>query len=191
MRLSTVTPAASEPISISLARSHLRLETDGGVHPDDDLITSVYIPAARDYIERHTGRRMITQTLLATMPGFPASIDLPVVPVASVSSIAYYDSDNSSQTLSASAYALDADEWGARIVLNDGFSWPSVYSRPDAVRVTFVAGASTVAPGLLHAMLILLGHAYENREAVVDAALEEMPYAVQSAIGTYALRLAV
>lgn len=195
MRLTVVTGPANEPYTKAVWQPHLRLDPDGsGDHPDDTIIGTVYLPAARDYLERHTGRRLVSQTLKATISDWPAldeAIDLPVLPVTAVSSVQYYDSTNSLQTFASSNYHLDADDWTARIVLAEGSSWPSVYDRPDAVQITFVAGYSTVPPALGHAVLLMLGHAYENREASLDIGLSETPFGVQSAVATFATRYAV
>lgn len=193
MRLTVVTPAAAEPFTKSTWQPHLRLDPDeSGDHVDDGIIGSVYLPAARDYLERHTGRRLVSQGLKATMRAWPGPIiELPVLPVTAIGSVKYYDSSNQLQTLSTSAYALDADDWAATIELNAGYSWPSVYDRPDAVQIEFTAGYSTMPPALSHAVLLLLGHAYENREASIQAAVEEMPFGVQAAVATFGTRFAV
>lgn len=193
MRLTVVTPAATEPFTKSTWQPHLRLDPDEfGNHVDDVIIGSVYLPAARDYLERHTGRRLVSQSLKATMRTWPGpAIELPVLPVTAVDSVSYYDSNNQLQILSSSTYALDADDWTATIELNTGYSWPSIYDRADAVQIEFTAGYVAMPPALSHAVLLLLGHAYENREASIQAALEEMPFGVQAAVTTFGMRYAV
>jgi uncharacterized phiE125 gp8 family phage protein len=67
-------------------------------------------------------------------------VRLPLFPVQSITSIRYWDSANADTLFPADNYGLYADALGAGVYLKQGVSWPSVYSRPDAVRITFVAG---------------------------------------------------
>lgn len=87
---------------------------------------------------------------------------LPMEPVVSISSVKYYDVNNVLQTVSASFYSLYTDELGPYCRMNPAtFQWPSVYNRPDAVQVTFVAGDATVNPAIKQAALLLVQHWYQ------------------------------
>jgi hypothetical protein len=64
------------------------------------------------------------------------------------------------------------------IIFNDDFDSPSLADRPDAVQVTFTAGASNprdIPPGLKHAVRILTRHYYDNPTASVGGTMHELP----------------
>jgi len=93
-------------------------------------------------------------------------------PLISVTNIKYYDEDDSLQTWAASNYEVDAP--GSRVLLADTGTLPNVYSRYDAVQITYQAGyASTTSPVDYQAPIpeifkvaikLLIGDYYENRE---------------------------
>ena len=62
----------------------------------------------------------------------------------------------------------------------EGKTWPPLQKRDDAMTVTFIAGYSTLPAGLSHAVLMTAAHLYENRSAVADGAMSEVPMAVQA-----------
>lgn len=87
---------------------------------------------------------------------------LPMEPVASITSVKYFDANNAQQTVDASFYDLYTDELGPYCRMNPAtFVWPSVYNRPDAVQVTFLAGDVSVNPAIKQAALLLVQHWYQ------------------------------
>lgn len=64
--LSNLTQPASEPVTLALAKAHLRIDHTA----EDDLITS-WIKAAREAAEKYTGRRFITQSLRMRLNDWP------------------------------------------------------------------------------------------------------------------------
>jgi hypothetical protein len=77
-----------------------------------------------------------------------------------VTSVTYYDTDNSLQTLSSSNYSvlLSTDGHG-RVVWASTATLPSLYDRPDAVIVTFTTGyadLASVPPAAVQAMKVKL-----------------------------------
>lgn len=176
MRLSITSEPAAEPVTLTEAKAHLRV-----TGTDDDTILAVYIKAARVRAEMFTRRAFVTQTLRLRLGVFPGErfIELPRPPLASVTSLKYYDSDNVQQTVDAASltegYEVVTDELVGKLVLRDGASWPSpVYARADAIEVIFVAGygAYTAVPETLRlAVLHLVAHYYENRVPVVQGTI--------------------
>ena len=68
------------------------------------------------------------------------------------------------------------------MVLKSDTDWPDIYDRPDAVEVNFTAGyadAASVPKILRHAVLLLISHLYENRAAVSNGQVTEIPYTVK------------
>lgn len=179
-----ITPPSDTPISLSEVKGHCRVD-----HNDDDTVLTSLLNAAVAYLDGWSGvlgRCLVTQTWRQDFDAF-GILRLPLGPVASISSVTYYDADNEQQTLSADAYALLADELGAYVGLKPDQSWPSTYGRADAVSVTFVAGtaAADVPWPIKAAILLLVAHWYENREAAAAGAMSELPMAVSALISPH------
>lgn len=163
----TVAPA-SEPVTVSEAKSHLRVDIT-----DDDTLIGSLITAAREYVELYTGQSFITRTYRADIADFAYAIRLPRGPVLAISSVQYYDtsSPETLTTWAASNYYLHNDIW--RIV--DGASVPSVGSRADNVQITYTAGwldyssprADATPLAIQQAILLLVGDYYEHRESQI------------------------
>lgn len=192
-----ITAPATEPISLAEARLHLRLDTSGSPasHPDDALVTAL-ITASRQHVEAVTGRALITQTWEQQHADFPVTdrIGLAVGPTLSVTSVRYHDIAGTLQTLDSTVYRVllpvGDHALPATVELVDGKQWPAVATRSDAMQIRFVAGygasGSAVPAPLRSAMLLLVGHWYEHREAVnVGNITSELPLAVRALLAPY------
>lgn len=186
--LITITPPAVEPVTLAEAMTHLRVDAPGvGPHPEEALITAL-IQAARQHVEDATGRALVTQTLEARWDAWDDVLQLPRAPVQSVSTVTYVDDAGVTQTLASAAYRLDAAGLVARLTPAYGEAWPSARAETGAIAVRFVAGyglAAAVPAPIRAAMLLLVSHLYENRNAATDRAMAEMPFAVSSLIAPY------
>lgn len=182
-----VTPPDDTPISVAEARQHCRI--DGS---DDDALLVALIEAATAHLDGWDGilgRCLMTQTWRQDFPGFAARLRLPLRPVQSIASIKYLDRNNAEQTLDPSVYTFRADPQGVYVELNPDQAWPNTAARPDAVSVTFVAGyedATKVPAPIKQAMLLMIGHWYENREAVtVGVTAMPMPMSAHYLLNPY------
>lgn len=182
-----VTPPDDLPLSVAEARQHCRI--DG---TDDDALVAALIQAATDHLDGWNGilgRCLMTQTWRQDFPGFGCRMRLPLAPVQSVSQVTYYDADNAQQTLASSVYALLTDAVGSYVTLAPNQDWPTTYRRPDAVSVTYVAGyggATDVPQAIKQAMLLMISHWYENREAAtVGVIASSLPMAVDALLTPY------
>lgn len=178
----TVEPSA--PLTLVDVKSHLRV-----VHDSDDAYITSLITSAADYIEGYHGSALAlgSQTWAMYLDDFPAVVTIPIWPVQSVSSITYRDADGTTQALTD----FDADEKGnpATITPNPGASFPQADGKFNSVTVTFTAGFTRVPGDLKQAMLLLIGHWYENREAVnVGNIVNEYPLAFEAILNKYAAR---
>lgn len=86
--------------------------------------------------------------------------------------IKYYGTDNTVSYFDASNYIFDYQSEPGRIVLAYGKSWPSTTLRPaNGICVTYITGygaaGSNVPQNIKNAILLMVGHFYENREAVM------------------------
>lgn len=113
------------------------------------------------------------------------AIEPPLAPLQSVSSIQYRAAtDGTLTTLASSGYDVDTDSKPGRITPSYGNVWPVARWQPNAVLVTFVAGygaASAVPEAIKAAIKLLVGHWYENREAVVTGTIAtQLPLTVEA-----------
>lgn len=158
-----VSVAADEIVPLADVKAFLRIDTAD----DDDLIT-MFISAGLEAAEKYTRRAIRELTLDATLDGFPFDddealvrlgpgvhniplsyvtgryneFDLPYPPVQSITSITTYDRANAATVFDAAAYLLD----GSRVVLNDGYTWPTGLRDYAAVKVRYVAGYGAGIP---------------------------------------------
>jgi uncharacterized phiE125 gp8 family phage protein len=184
MGLQLVTPPASEPLTLTEAKEHLRIETTA----EDTFITGL-IQAAREWCEEYQNRAYITQTWDLSLDKFPGSLfRLPKPPLQSIASFKYYDKGGTEHVFDAADYEVDISSFMGRISLAYGKSWPSVTLRPmNGVVIQFVAGygaaGSDVPERIRIAIKQLLGHLYENREATNIKELSEVPFAIYTLLG--------
>lgn len=171
MALSLVTAPAREPIDLASAKVHLRVDTD-----DENTLIDGLIKSAREYVESATGRALLTQTWDLKLDGFwCGALELPKAPVSAITSITYLDMNGASQTWASANYLTDLPAGPkaskARITTAYAVVAPSTYDVMNAVTVRFVCGYGSsgdrVPAALRQAMLLLIGHWYQAREAVV------------------------
>jgi uncharacterized phiE125 gp8 family phage protein len=110
------------------------------------------------------------QTWELTLDAFPDAFELTRLPVASVTSLKYYDDAGVLTTLDPASYVLDnADDYGfAYVVPAYDTEWPTARDQINAVALRFTAGYANAAavPEPIKAWIKLtLSAMYENREA--------------------------
>jgi Phage gp6-like head-tail connector protein len=199
-----VVTAGIEPVSLDLARAHLRLDAD-----DNPVLLTHYISAARAWAEDYLGRTIAqTQyryTLTSEPPTgaypyvalpFPVQIyplwypwptvlqhpnNLPRSPVISVDEVAYGMWGADDTVVDPSNYQLDLAT--ARVRISPGAVPPT----NDHLSFLFTAGydasGATAPPHMIGGILILLGYLYENRGDVVGEFAGDMPIAAMRMLG--------
>lgn len=163
--------AASPAIAVTAAEAKTHCRIDSGI-TDFDTWFGNAIAAAQEYVERYTHRVLLSSTWDVTFDRFPCGCELacPLIPLGSVTSIKYRDTDGNQQTWSSSNYVVSTDREPGIIRLAYQVIWPTIRYQPDAVVVRVVAGyasASVVPQGLKYAILMLVGHWFANRESTV------------------------
>lgn len=168
MRLFNVrasTAPAGLPFTVSEVKDHLRV-----VHSDEDSLIGTYLRAAVNMAETISKRALVTRTYTGQLSHWPhdAEIILPYPPLQSVTSITYTDEDNVTATWNATNYVVDTHKEPGRIYFARNYTLPGVnLQRGGAIEVTFKAGFTTVPDEYKQAIFLLVGHYYENREAVI------------------------
>ena len=158
---------ATEPITTAEAKAHLRVDFS-----DEDTIIDTYIVAARKFCEHYTGRVFITQTWRQNENAFKSEMLLMVNPIVSLTSLKYYDTDESQQTLTDSSanFQKDFNSDVGRIIEGLTNAFPSIGDTVNPIEIITVCGygaASAVPVDIKNAIKIMTAHFYENREAVM------------------------
>jgi len=162
-----ITAPSGNCVTLTDVKAQLRIDTS-----DDDTLLERMIDTAEDLLQNRYGWAFLTQTREEVLDAFPSGMDeisLQFPIVTAISSIKYIDEDNVEQTWPATEWQYDIDGTFARIKPAYGYEYPDTY--PDTfnvVRVRYVTGYATVAtvPNCIkHAILLLIGDWYENREA--------------------------
>ena len=197
MSLTRTTDATTEPITTGEVKAHLRIDDNAS----DDYLNAL-ISAARQHIEERIGRAIITQTWTLKLDRFPGAerdasgsciggrITMPRPRLQSVSSIAYVDTDGTTQTLSSLLYQVDSSSEPGRIAPAYGQSWPTTREQMGAVTVVFVCGygstAAYVPTSIIQAMKLLIGSWYESREATLIGTISStLDFTLDALLGPY------
>lgn len=148
---------------------------------------SALVTAARQQVEHHTRRALITQTYKYYLSRFETEIEIPRAPLQSVSSIAYVDTGGATQTVNASVYTVDTDSQPGRVYLTPDQTWPSdVDDREKAITITFIAGygaaGSSVPAAVLEALKLQLEILHDRASKEYLTALER---ARDALLGSY------
>lgn len=155
-------------MTLSEAKLHLRVD-----HTDEDTLISSLIRAARQDVERMCGLALITQTWDWTMDDWPERVfTFPLWPAQSIISIKWKNQAGVESTVDPANYVLDVISRPARAAVVESYSWPAETLYPiGAITIRFAAGfgsdGASVPERYKQAMLLLTGHYYENREAVM------------------------
>lgn len=182
------------PVTLAEARDHLRLDATGSPaeHEADTYVQSL-IAAVTKHIDGNEGwlkRSLITKTYDLVFDRFPTDyITVPLPPLQSITSITYIDQNGDSQVLATDRYTISRSN-PARVYRAYNTCFPVTRCQPDAVRMRFIAGygdeATDIPEPIRQAILMMIGHYYENRESVVigDSAIV-MPMAVDTLLSPY------
>lgn len=173
----TVAPA-SEPVSLSEAKAQTRVD---GTANDTSL--ALYIAAARAHVEAYCGTPLVSRTVTVKCDIFDDFERFPLAPLSSVSSITYVDTASAPQTLSTDVYEVRSDGLIGSIVLKSGQSWPAIESG-SRITLTATVGYAAVPDGIRLALLLLIGHWFEHREAS-DKPLESIPMGVDALLANW------
>lgn len=170
--------AASYPVTLTEAK--LACEVS---FADDDNYLNDLIAAASGVIQEKSGKQLITQTWTRTAPSACGKVQIEKRPLIAVTSMSYYDRDDASQTLDVANFYVYKSEDRAWIEPKDGFDWPDLYDRMDALSIVFTVGYASVPEELKQAILMLVRYWYDNRATATDRRHSEVPFGVETLVG--------
>ena len=156
-----------EPVTLSEAKAHCRVDTDA-----DNALIQGYITTAREWVEDYIDRALVTQRLVMKLDAFPAEIELPRPPMiasgtATSVTITYVTGEaGGTATLSASEYRVDRDSTPGAIRTLYAGSWPSHLIDQNSVTVSWWAGygdSASVPQRVKSAILMCVHELYEKR----------------------------
>ena len=194
MRYNSVTRAtgpAVEPLTVAEAKLHLRVDIS-----DDDAYIGTLITAAREWVENYLDRTLITTQLILRAAEFPTEeLELARPPMvasgtATAVVITYTLADTTTATLSTALYRVDRTSTPGNVAPIINGTWPSdVIEDANAVAVTYWAGygptSASVPATIRHAMLMLIGHWYDRRSAVLTGTISKpIEFAVESLLAS-------
>ena len=182
--LKLITPAAPI-VSWGEAKAHLRIDDD-----TERALVEGYIAAATQHLDAALGilgnATMGVQTWELYFDAFPAGsapIKVPLSPLVDVPWIFYFDAVGFPTEMPTSDYFVDIESRDGWIV--PSVPWPATIAAINVVTVRFRAGSTVIPAPLRQAILLMVGHFYENREAVTPVSLNEVPMAVDRLIAPY------
>ena len=153
-------------VPLSTIKSALKIDFD-----DDDRELLRLREAAVSLIERRTQLSLTPVTLPLYLKEFKDAL-IPAHPFVSVSLVQYRDQLNAPQTMPATDYWLDLTE-GTMPVLRF-LEVPVIYPGT-MVTVFYLAGYTALPNDLVHAIIALVGHWYNNPEAASPISLSTVP----------------
>lgn len=174
-------------VTLAEAKRHLRV-----LHDDEDDLIGELSWVATEAVQDMTGRQLIEATWRQDQAGASGRdlVRLERVPVLRLVGVSYKNAAEETVTPTPWDWQeIGADEkWFVQPTV--GFAWPDAAPVVDALQITYVAGygpdpADVPAP-LRHAVLMMLAHFYQRREAVTEGVrVAETPLAVQHIVDLY------
>lgn len=178
---------ATTPISLAEVKEQLRVESS-----DDDAVLFRLIATAVAYTDvmGALGQAMITQKWGQWVEASPPqTVRLYLGPLVAVTAVKYYDTAGVLQTDTLSNYQITGTQFDTIIGPKEGFNWPVTQDRSDAIRIEYTIGYGTspsdVPQALRHALMLLVGHWYDNREGSIAENLSTIPFGFDALIGMY------
>lgn len=160
-----VTAPADDPVSLDQAKARLKI-----FHQDDDDEITSLITAARLQVEKDLNGACLGTTVIDQwFDRLPNGRGLELIrwPVTAITTVKTYATDDVESTLATGDYLTDTSSQLARVLLNDDASWPTGLRTYRGVVVRYTCGFTSIPEMYTLAMLFLVAHWYQQREAVL------------------------
>jgi len=191
--LTRATAPAVEPVTLSEAKAHLRVDT-----ATDDAYIGSLITAAREWCEQYLDRTLVHTQWVMRFDRFPPDgtqdIELPRPPMATAGTttavaLTFTFENGTTSTYSTASYRVDRDGTPGTVKTLYGQTWPPHLQDDNAISVTWWAGygasGTSVPAAIRHAMLMLVGFWYEHRSTVLVGSIsKQLEFAVESLLAS-------
>ena len=191
--LNRQTGPAVEPVTLSEAKAHLRVDTS-----DDDTYITGLVRAAREWVEEYLDRTLVNTQWVMRFDKFPPDgthdIELPRPPIvasgtATAVALTFTYENGTTATYGTSSYRVDRASTPGAVKTLYGQTWPPHLQDDNAISVTWWAGygpsGQSVPAAIRHAMLMLIAFWYENRSTVLVGSIsKQLEFAVESLLSS-------
>ncbi|MDZ4367246.1 MAG: head-tail connector protein [Afipia sp.] len=178
-----VTAPAAEPLSLSDAKSFLRVE-----HGDDDAIITSLVSAARNHVEALTRSALITQTWRLVLDRWPdgGRIAPRIGPLRALTAVRVFDAAGEASLIDPDIFVVDA---AAGVLAAPAWPLPVPGRGVAGIELDIEVGfgaASDVPQTLRQAIRMLVAHWYENRGLIaIGSSVAMMPASVNAMISSH------
>jgi uncharacterized phiE125 gp8 family phage protein len=177
-----------EPVTLTEAKSHLRVDSD-----DDNAYIMSLIAAARGWVEEYLDRTLVHTQWVMRLDKLPDSsldsIELPRPPMAqaadkTATTITFTFENGTTAVYDTFAYRVDRNSTPGTISTLYGYAWRPHLRDNNSASVTWWAGygedGRSVPQQIRHAILMLAAHWYERRLAADNMGGNDVPFGVKS-----------
>ena len=187
----TVQSGGGAAVSLMEAYEHLRLDTLN----EEDANVSNLLQAATRAMENKTGWALSQKTYAGKLDRLPRvrngrrEVRLPHPPANIITSITYIDADDQTQTMSTDLYTLDNASVPGRVIFDTAVGDLTFADEANVITITYTAGYASgdVPADLRAAVLLMVGHWFENPEASTARRVTLLPLGVESLLSEYQL----
>jgi uncharacterized phiE125 gp8 family phage protein len=159
-------------MSIPLSTIKTALKID---YSDDDADLIRLRETATVFVEKRTGLALQPRTETLYLAYWTDSL-IPVAPYTGITHVRYQNSTNTQTTVPAGDYWIDQTDGPLNQI--------RFLERPE----TYTVGYSNIPDPLVHAMIALVGHWYNNPEAAQPIGLQTVPMSVEAILDMYSIR---
>ncbi len=177
-------------VSLADLKKHLVVEDS-----EDDALIAGLGAAAYDHItglDTPWQRIWLQERWRDYWPDFSRLPLLRMAPVIGLFRVTYVNAAGTEMLIKPEACRILREAAGVRVVFNQGFELPTDLAvRDDAVRIDYEAGygpePGDVPPSVAHAVKLLVGHWYRNREDVIvsQASPKSLPMGVGALLAPF------
>lgn len=159
------TDLVTEPVSASEFKTYARFTLS-----DDDTLIAELITAARQRLEKWTGRSFGSKTITAYWNTFSKEVELPFAPITSITSVTTTYQGTNTLLVSGTDYYVT----GLDLKMLNMVSVPSYRFGPNktSLTVVYVAGYTTLPKALKEAIYKETNTAWLNRESYITDSIK-------------------